>query len=146
MFPSTGKVAEDIVFIMNKKLNREMGKYIGGMEWDIFTTLSYKNPCKEHFNRRVMENYYNKNRNLINTMFFLSERNKNFTNVHSHFLISSSSAERVMKKNKPLYKWGHIHSVMIDNNMFVTEEGVLSVGYYVTKFFEKNVDWDIFFE
>ena len=57
MFPSTGKVAEDIVFIMNKKLNREMGKYIGGMEWDIFTTLSYKNPCKEHFNRRVMENY-----------------------------------------------------------------------------------------
>jgi hypothetical protein len=129
---------------MNNRLNRVMGKFIGEMEWDIFTTLSYKDICKEHFNRKLMENYFQKNRNLINRMFFISERCKNYINVHSHFLISSNSPNRLMIKNNPLYRWGDVQSVLIDNEMFVTEEGVLNVGYYITKFFDKNVDWDIF--
>jgi hypothetical protein len=137
-------VAEDIVlYFMSKNLNRIMGEFIGEYNWDIFCTLTYKNGCKEYYNRVVMENYYQKNKNLIKRMFFVSERNKNYKDVHSHFLISTDSVELLINKNKSLHKFGHIHNVVIDKNKFVTEDGVLTVGYYVSKFFDKNVDWGI---
>lgn len=120
-----------------------MGDFIGSMEWNLFLTLTYKNGCKEHFNRKIMENYYQKNRNLINRMFFVSERNKTFFDVHSHFLISSNSFELLKKKSKSLNKFGHILNLEINNNKFITDDGVLSVGHYVSKFYDKDVDWDI---
>lgn len=91
-----------------------------------------------------MENYYQKNRNLIDRMFFVSERNKNYSDVHSHFLVSTNSIQKLIDKNRSLNRFGHILNIEIDKNKFITEEGVLSVGYYVSKFYNKEVDWDLF--
>jgi hypothetical protein len=128
---------------MKKKLTRIMGDFIGEMDWNLFITLSYKNGCRENFNRRIMESYYQKNRNLINRMFFVSERNKNYIDVHSHFLISTNSVKKMVSKNRSLNKFGHILNLEINNNTFITDDGVLSVGHYVSKFYDKDVDWDI---
>lgn len=121
-----------------------MGNFIGSMDWNLFITLSYKNGCRENFNRKIMENYYQKNRNLIDRMFFVSERNKNYSDVHSHFLVSTNSIQKLIDKNRSLNRFGHILNIEIDKNKFITEEGVLSVGYYVSKFYNKEVDWDLF--
>ena len=129
---------------MNKKITREMGDFIGKMDWNLFSTLTYKNGCKVDFNRKVMETYFLKNRNLINRMFFVSERNKNYIEVHSHFLISTNSICNLKRKNGTLHKFGHIVNEIIDYDKFITDEGVLNVGYYVSKFIDKDVDWDIF--
>lgn len=129
---------------MKKKTTREMGNFIGSMDWNLFITLSYKNGCRENFNRKIMENYYQKNRNLIDRMFFVSERNKNYSDVHSHFLVSTNSIQKLIDKNRSLNRFGHILNIEIDKNKFITEEGVLSVGYYVSKFYNKEVDWDLF--
>ena len=129
---------------MNKKLNREMGEFLGKYNWDLFSTLKYHNGCKEHFNRKVMENYYQRNKYLIKVMFFVSERDKNYTDVHSHILISTPFVSQLITRNNSLNKLGHIHNEEIDKNSFVTDEGILNVGIYVTKFYDKGVDWDIF--
>jgi len=132
---------------MKRTLRREMGDFIGSkeMEWNLFLTLTYKNGCNEKFNRGVMENYFNKNRNLINRMFFVSERNKNFTDIHSHFLIYSNSICKLKRKSGSLRKLGHLDIREVDYSEFMTDEGILNVGYYISKFIDKDIDYDFFF-
>jgi hypothetical protein len=83
---------------MKKKLTRIMGDFIGEMDWNLFITLSYKNGCRENFNRRIMESYYQKNRNLIDRMFFVSERNKNYVDK-----LKSENPEKLKEWRRTYY-------------------------------------------
>jgi hypothetical protein len=128
--------------MMKRTIDREWGRYLGKQEWDLYLTFHYYNGCKAKRNRQLMERIYKKNHNLIERMFFVSERNSNCNDVHSHVLIKTSSTTELIKGIKPLRSLCNIKQEGI-NNEIKTEEGILKVGYYVSKFLSQGVDYDL---
>jgi hypothetical protein len=89
-----------------------------------------------------MEGIYKRNQNMIERMFFVSERSSNYYDVHSHVLIKTSSISEVLTNINPLNSLCNISKEGI-NNEIRTVDGVLKVGYYVSKFLEQGVDYDL---
>lgn len=127
---------------MKRTIDREWGKYLGSQEWDLYLTLHYYNGCNVKRNRQLMERIYKKHHNLIERMFFVSERSSNYYDVHSHVLIKTSSTNELIKGIKPLNSICNIKQEGI-NNEIKTEDGVLKVGYYVSKYLSQGVDYDL---
>lgn len=127
---------------MKRTIDREWGRYLGSQEWDLYFTLHYYKGCTVKSNRHLMEKIYKKNHNLIERMFFVSERNSNYYDVHSHILIKTSFAEELVKGIEPLNSICNIKQEGV-NNEVKTEEGILKVGYYVSKFLNQGVDYDL---
>jgi hypothetical protein len=127
---------------MKGTIEREWGKYLGSNEWDLYLTFHYYNGCKVNINRQVMEGIYKRNQNMIERMFFVSERSSNYYDVHSHVLIKTSSISEVLTNINPLNSLCNISKEGI-NNEIRTVDGVLKVGYYVSKFLEQGVDYDL---
>ena len=127
---------------MKGRIEREWGKYLGSKDWDLYLTFHYYNGCKVKRNRHVMEGIYKRNQNVIERMFFVSERSSNYYDVHSHVLIKTSSISEVLTNINPLNSLCNISKEGI-NNEIRTDEGVLKVGYYVSKFLEQGVDYDL---
>ena len=128
--------------MMKRTIDREWGNYLGSNEWDLYLTFHYYNGCRPKNNRRLMEKMYNKNHKIIERMFFVSERSANYQDVHSHILIKTSSVTDLLKGIKPLNLICNIKQEGI-NNEIKTEEGILKVGYYVSKFLSQGVDYDL---
>lgn len=128
---------------MKGTIEREWGKYLGANEWDIYLTFHYYKGCKQKGNRKLMEDIHKRNREIIERMFFVSERSSNYYDVHSHVLIKTSSIIQVLNNIEPLNSFCNICQLGINNEMR-TEEGILKVGYYVSKFLERGVDYDLF--
>lgn len=126
---------------MKGTVNREWGKYLGLMYWDLYLTFHYYNGCRVKGNRHLMEGIYKKNQNLIERMFFVSERNSNYYDVHSHVLIKTSSISQFLKNINPLNSICNISQEGV-NDEIQTEEGILKVGIYVSKFLEQGVDYE----
>jgi hypothetical protein len=129
--------------IMKRTMDREYGNYIGANEWDLYLTFHYYNGCKAKGNRKLMERIHSHNNHIIERMFFVSERSANYQDVHSHILIKTSSISDIIKGIKPLNSICNIKQEGI-NNEIITEDGILKVGYYVSKFLSQGVDYDIF--
>lgn len=127
---------------MKTTIDREWGNYLGSNEWDLYLTFHYYNGYRPKNNRRLMEKMYNKNHKIMERMFFVSERSANYQDVHSHILIKTSSVTDLLKGIKPLNTICNIKQEGI-NNEIRTEEGILKVGYYVSKFLSKGVDYDL---
>jgi hypothetical protein len=127
---------------MKGTIEREWGKYLGSKDWDLYLTFHYYHGCKVKRNRQVMEGIYKRNQNVIERMFFVSERSSNYYDVHSHVLIKTSSISEVLTNINPLNSLCNISKEGI-NNEIRTDEGVLKVGYYVSKFLEQGVDYDL---
>jgi hypothetical protein len=124
----------------NQKLNREYGQFIGSMDWDIHITIHYLKGCKSSGGRKNIQNIYNKNRNLIQRLFFISERNSDYKNIHNHLLIKLSSPTERIKLNK------YSSITNIDERLIpelLRGENCENVSQYVCKFIDRNVDWDI---
>ena len=83
-------------------IEREWGKYLGINDWSLYLTFHYYNGCKVNRNRRIMEGIYKKNNNIIERMFFVSERCSNYYDVHSHVLIKTSFINDLLKNINPL--------------------------------------------
>jgi len=129
--------------IMKRTMDREYGNYLGANEWDLYLTIHYYNGCKAKGNRKLMERIHRQNNQIIERMFFVSERSANYQDVHSHILIKTSSISDIIKGIKPLNSICNIKQEGI-NNEIRTEDGILKVGYYVSKFLSQGVDYDIF--
>ena len=127
---------------MKGTIEREWGKYLGSNEWDLYLTFHYYNGCKVKRNRQVMEGIYRRNHEVIERMFFVSERSSNYYDVHSHVLIKTSSITDVITNIHPLNSICNIRQEGI-NDEIRTEEGILKVGYYVSKFLCQGVDYDL---
>jgi hypothetical protein len=127
---------------MKGTIEREWGKYLGSNKWDLYLTFHYYNGCKVNRNRQVMEGIYKRNHKLIQRMFFVSERSSNYYDVHSHVLIKTSSIIDVITNINPLNSICNIQQEGI-NDEIRTEEGILKVGYYVSKFLCQGVDYDL---
>ena len=127
---------------MKGTIEREWGKYLGSNEWDLYLTFHYYNGCKVNRNRQVMEGIYRRNHEVIERMFFVSERSSNYCDVHSHVLIKTSSITDVITNIHPLNSICNIRQEGI-NDEIRTEEGILKVGYYVSKFLCQGVDYDL---
>lgn len=127
---------------MKVKIEREWGNYLGTNEWNLYLTFHYYNGCKVNRNRKMMEGMFKKNYTIIDRMFFVSERCSNYYDVHSHVLIKTTSVPELLKKIHPLKSICNISQESI-NNEIRTEDGVLNVGYYVSKFLEQGVDYDL---
>ena len=127
---------------MKGTIEREWGKYLGSNEWDLYLTFHYYNGCKVNRNRQVMEGIYRRNHEVIERMFFVSERSSNYYDVHSHVLIKTSSITDVITNIHPLNSICNIRQEGI-NDEIRTEEGILKVGYYVSKFLCQGVDYDL---
>ena len=128
---------------MKERINKEWGKFIGSMDWNLYLTFHHYGKCNEKGNRGLMTSVFNKNKNLIETMFFVSERGMDFKNIHSHILIKSSSSECLIKRIRNLNYKCNIDVKQIDKGI-TTDEGILKVGYYVSKFVNMGVDFDLF--
>lgn len=127
---------------MKEIIEREWGKYLGTNEWDLYLTFHYYNGCRVNRNRKMMEGIYKKNNYIIERMFFVSERCSNYYDVHSHVLIKTTSIPEFLKNIQSLNSICNISKEGI-NNEIRTEDGILKVGYYVTKFLSQSVDYDL---
>jgi hypothetical protein len=127
---------------MKGTIEREWGKYLGSKDWDLYLTFHYYNGCRVNRNRQLMEEIYKRNHKVIERMFFVSERSSNYYDVHSHVLIKTSSIIDVITNIHPLNSICNIRQEGI-NDEIRTEDGILKVGYYVSKFLCQGVDYDL---
>ena len=121
-------------------LNREYGKWLNTIPWDYFTTLSYKWDVKAKQCRRVMDNL---TKELVESkrdfgMFWVAEWHKSGTSTHTHLLLKGEVTDLVD------YYW--------KSNNYGDNRGIKHLAYdsskgacyYVSKYYDRNVDNDIF--
>ncbi len=71
-----------------------MGNWLGGMPWDIFSTITYRYDIKAERNRKIMtglEEYLNSLNKPFN-MFWVTEFTNYNYNTHNHFLLKGDIA------------------------------------------------------
>ena len=71
---------------------RAMGNWLGGMPWDIFSTITYRHNIKAKQNFRIMtglEEYLNSLNKPFN-MFWVTEFTNYNYNTHNHLLVKGN--------------------------------------------------------
>ena len=72
-----------------REIVKSMGKWLGSMPWDIFSTITYRYDIKAKQNYRIMkglERYLEKLKKPFN-MFWLTEYTNYNYNTHNHLLL-----------------------------------------------------------
>ena len=75
-----------------REIVRSMGNWLGGMPWDIFTTITYRYDIKAKQNYRIMTGLeeYLKSLDKPFNMFWVTEfTNRNY-NTHNHLLLKGN--------------------------------------------------------
>jgi len=78
------------MYIYNQReIVKSMGNWLGGMPWDIFSTITYRYDIKAKQNYRIMkglERYLKKLKKPFN-MFWVTEYTNYNYNTHNHLLV-----------------------------------------------------------
>ena len=129
---------------MTKDLKEEWGRFVGSQQWHIYGTTTYRNPMSPKANRRLMENTMRRVKD-IDMLFFVSEPFSSNASVHSHFLVSTADPQKTLIKLKDHFKAYGKHSIELieSSEEFLNDDGILNVGFYVTKMVSSNIDYDI---
>ena len=72
-----------------REIVKSMGNWLGGMPWDIFSTITYRYDIKPKQNFRIMkglERYLEKLKKPFN-MFWVTEYTNHNYNTHNHLLV-----------------------------------------------------------
>ena len=72
-----------------REIVKSMGNWLGGMSWDIFSTITYRYDIKAKQNYRIMkglERYLEKLKKPFN-MFWVTEYTNYNYNTHNHLLL-----------------------------------------------------------
>ena len=76
-------------FNNQREIVKSMGNWLGGMPWDIFSTITYRYDVKAKQNYRIMkglERYLEKLKKPFN-MFWVTEYTNYNYNTHNHLLV-----------------------------------------------------------
>ena len=102
--------------------------------WDVFVTIRYGTKSTSNRMRNLANKLIIKDLE-IESLFYISERDKNYTNHHSHMLIKTSNPTETRKILKSFSNYGKIHIEPVKDNT--------SVCIYITKWIDKNLHWDL---
>ena len=72
-----------------REIVKSMGNWLGGMPWDIFSTITYRYDIKPKQNFRIMkglESYLEKLKKPFN-LFWVTEYTNHNYNTHNHLLV-----------------------------------------------------------
>ena len=119
---------------------QEYGNMIGSIDWSLFITIHYYNGSSQMNSRRNIEFLNKRNRSVIDSLFFVSEKGKDNV-THTHLLVKTNNRKKIMDSLKPLRKYSNIHCVDIDPKK--KNNGVLYVGNYLAKELNRDIDYDI---
>ena len=110
----------------------EYGKWLNKTNWDYFGTLTYKYGMNKRKNRTIMTGLTDslKSYGLAFNMYWVFE---NYGHPHNHFLLKGSDIELVESYWKGK---GHANDIQ----QYDSSKGA---SWYVTKYIENGVDWDI---
>ena len=125
------------------KFTRVWGKFLGEFKWNVFLTLHYYNNCNVNSNRNLMYSIFKSNKSNIEKMFYISEYNFDFKGVHSHSLIQVKNVNLLENKLKRIKGICNIDFVS-ELDLIRDEKEELNVGYYVSKFIDRDLDFDLF--
>jgi len=122
-------------------LKTEYGKWIGKMEWNYFITVRKNYKVSKKGIRRLIEKLGNQiqSSSTIEKMFIVGERDfDDWDNFHTHILINTTGDQHEIESflRKSLGEKDNIHTEPVIDNQ--------SVGIYLTKFINKDIDYDLF--
>ena len=126
---------------MNKTtLNRAYGDFFGREQWDYFSTLTYKHPVNVKRNRSIMDRLIKslKRQATAFSMVWVCEWHRTGTSTHSHLLtkgVDVAVIDKYWSKSNLGYKKFNDHKV------YEREKGA---NFYIAKYIDKEVDYDIF--
>ena len=125
---------------MNNKtrINREYGKFFGKENWDYFSTLTYKYPQSVKRNRDEMTKLFNniKKQAIKFSLIWVSEYHQSFTSVHSHILSNGADISLIDK-----YWYQNSLGYRNDHKIYERDKGA---NFYLAKYIDKEIDYDIF--
>ena len=121
-------------------LNREYGNFFGREKWDYFSTLTYKFPVSVKRNRIEMDRLtkFFKEQALAFSMVWVSEWHRTGTSTHSHLLtkgVDVTLVDKYWSKSNLGYKKFNDHKV------YEKDKGA---NFYMAKYIDKEIDYDIF--
>ena len=110
----------------------EYGKWLNKTNWDYFGTLTYKYNMNEKKNRTIMTGLTDslKAYGLSFNMFWVHER---YSHPHNHFLLKGNHISLVEDYWKGK---GYVNDIQ----QYDSSKGA---SWYVTKYIDNGVDWDI---
>ncbi len=124
-------------------MNSHYGNWIGDMKWDFFITVRKRYKFTKKGVRRIMDKIGKgiTDTKNINTVFIVGERDTDdWNNFHIHMLVKTHPNQSFNLQSLTDSYFGikdtkHIEPVL-DNK---------SVGIYLSKFLDKDVEYDIYF-
>lgn len=122
-------------------MNREYGKWIGEMNWDYFITVRKNYRVSKKGIRRLIEKlgHQVQSSSTIERMFIVGERDfDDMENYHTHLLINTTIEQKDIEPflRKTLGEKDNIHTEPVIDNT--------SVGIYLSKFLDKDIEYDIY--
>lgn len=130
------------VFVIGmNRLIKSWGDFLGEFEWNVFLTIHFYSNYNQSSSRGFMTKLFNRNKTNIDKMFFVSEFNNDFNGVHSHSLLEVRDIEKFKKR---LVGVRSVGDVMCNSGgeLVKTNEGKMNVGYYVSKFIDRGIDYE----
>lgn len=121
---------------------RVWGNYLGGLDWNVFMTIHYYSTFNSVSSRKIHHKLFDKNTSNITRMFFISEYNSDFKGVHTHSLLLVKDIKLFQNGIKGLHSKGNI-CVKYGDDLIKSDDGKLNVGFYLSKFIDKKLDYDI---
>lgn len=121
---------------------RVWGNYLGSLDWNVFMTIHYYSTFNSDSSRKIHNQLFEKNKSNITRMFFISEYNSDFQGIHTHSLLQVNDINLFQKKINGLYSKCNI-CVKYGDDLIKTDDGKLNVGFYISKFIDKKLDYDI---
>jgi len=126
---------------MNRvRLNRAYGDFFGREQWDYFSTLTYKYPKSVKRNRSIMDRLISslKKQALAFSMVWVCEWHRSGTSTHSHLLtkgIDITLIDKYWSNSNLGYKKFNDHKI------YEKDKGA---NFYMAKYIDKEIDYDIF--
>jgi hypothetical protein len=127
---------------MKDSIRESYVKFIGDMDWNVFGTFTHLIPRTERYNRKTILSFYEKNSDLINKIFFVIEPHQDSKYYHTHFLLDTPNFYKMNQLTNTYKRFVDVDFKIIDESIVSSDGETLSVGYYLTKNFQKGVDYD----
>ena len=120
-----------------REIVRSMGDWLGGMPWDIFSTITYRHNIKAKQNYKIMtglEEYLNSLNKPFN-MFWVTEYTNYNYNTHNHLLLKGDIVGDINS---------HLKSKSLIGNHVKHLPYEKSASMYVSKFIcDTKTNWGI---
>ena len=124
------------------KLSTQYGEFLGNIDWNYFSTLSFKWDVKQKQCEKVMHKLTDR---LVEhfkdiNIFWIAEYHKNMTSTHTHLLVRGDETIK-MHINDYWRKNNLGDSKGIKHEVYNKSKGA---HYYVSKYIDKNVKYGIY--